>query len=516
MQRHAALIEQGMQLHRAHRFREAEYVYQAVLRESPQHPDALNLMGVLAIEAGQNDVALDYLRKAVKLSPRQPMYLNNLGNALIVAGHYEEALPHLKKAVAREPLYTEAWSNLGKAYRMMGDMAEAQKHFNKALAISPAFVRAQAGLADIDSEMGRFGPASETFNKILQLEPRNVEALCGIAQTRKFTVDDPIIAAFKQVLRDGGLRDDQLAPLHHAFAKICNDIGAYDDAFMHFARGKELKKLKFHMALHRQTYAAAKATFTPEFYSARKDFGNSDARPIFVVGMPRSGTTLTEQILASHPDIAGLGELPDMRKVARTLEYGSPQPETFTSRVKELDRSKISELAKTYLKAYARTSAEFQRIVDKSPHNYEVLGLIALLFPNARIIHCRRDPLDNCVACYMQNFNESHGYNGDLAVLGAYYREYEGLMMHWQSALPIPILEAKYEDMVADQDGMTRRLIEFTGLPWSDECLRFFDLERQVRTPSRWQVRQPIYSSSVGRWKHYEKFLDPLKQALGA
>jgi tetratricopeptide (TPR) repeat protein len=514
MPRHAALIEQGVQLHRSRRFREAEYMYQSVLRENPRHPDAVNLMGVLAIEAGQNTAALGYLHEAVKLAPKQAIYRNNLGNALIIAGQYEDALPHLRRAVTLSPSYAEAWCNTGKAWRMIGDMEAAEKYFRKTLLLSPGFLRAQAGLAEIESEMGRFDQAAAAFERILDLDPRNVDALCGITQTRRFAQKDPIILMFEQILRDCSLRDDQRAPLHHAFAKICNDIGEYEEAFKHFARGKELKKLKFHMELHRETYAAARAAFTPEFFAARNQYGSRDGRPVFIVGMPRSGTTLTEQILASHPMVTGLGELPDMRKIMRALDYGSASPAIFASNVEKLDRVAARELADTYLKAYSRAPSGQVRLIDKTPHNYENLGLIALLFPNARIIHCRRNPLDNCVACYMQNFSESHGYNGDLTVLGAYYREYQALMEHWRRVLPIPMIDIDYEEMVADQEGVTRRLIYFAGIEWSDECLRFFDLERQVRTPSRWQVRQPIYSSSVGRWKRYEKFLDPLKAAL--
>jgi tetratricopeptide (TPR) repeat protein len=509
------LIEQGVHLHRARRFREAEYVYQAVLRENPQHPDALNLMGVLAIEAGRNTVALDYLRKAVKLSPKQAIYRNNLGNALIIASHCEEALPHLRRAVALDPGYAEAWCNIGKAWRLIGDMVQAEKHFRRTLSLSPGFLRAQTGLAELDTEMGRFEEAGTAFKRILALDPRNVEALCGLAMVRKFEVGDPVIGQFETLMRDVQLRDDERAPLHHAFAKICNDLGCYDEAVTHFTRGKELKKLKFHTELHHATYAAQRALFTPAFFLERKNFGSEDARPVFVVGLPRSGTTLTEQILASHSAIEGLGELPDMRRIAHGLGYGSADPEVFTKRIAKLTKREAHELAQNYCKAYARAPKDAQRLVDKSPHNYELLGLITLLFPKTHIIHCRRDPLDNGVAIYMQNFSESHGYNKDFATLGAYCREYQGLMAHWQDVLPLPIHTIDYEATVAQFDDTARALISFVGLPWDENCLKFFESERQVRTPSRWQVRQPIYSSSVNRWKRYEKYLGPLKAGLG-
>lgn len=513
--RQSAIIEQGIRLQNARRFVEAERAYQTVLRENPEHPDALNLMGVLAVEAGRNKVALDYMRKAVKLEPEKAIYRNNYGNALIVATRTEEALPHLRKAVALDPNYADAWCNLGKAWRLIGDMERAAKYFNRALSVAPGFLRGQAGLAEIDSEMGRFKEASAAFSRILQLDPRNIEALCGLALARKFEAGDPLIATFETVLRDPRLRDDERAPLHHAFGKVCNDLGRYDDAISHFSRGKKLKKLKFHMDLHRATYAASKEMFTADFFAQRRNFGIADERPVFIIGMPRSGTTLTEQILASHESVSGMGELHDMRVIAHKLGYGSPDPLSFCNAVAALGKKEASDLAHEYCKGYARAPASAVRLVDKSPHNFELLGLIALLFPKAHIIHCRRQPMDNCVAIYLQNFNESHGYNGDLATLGAYYREYLGLMQHWRQAAPFNMLEAGYEETVANLEPSARALISHVGLDWDENCLRYHESERQVRTPSRWQVRQPIYSSSVDRWKRYEKYLGPLKAALG-
>ncbi len=180
-----------------------------------------------------------------------------------------------------------------------------------------------------------------------------------------------------------------------------------------------------------------------------------------------------------------------------------------------MDAADARKLAGQYLRVMERAPKGASRCTDKNPHNYEMLGVIALLLPNARIIHCRRDPMDTCVSCFMQNFNDSHGYNSELAVLGQYYREYTALMDYWREALPRSMLELRYEDMVADQEGMSRKLIDFVGLDWDDACLEFFNTERTVSTPSRWQVRQPIYNTSVKRWKRYETHLDPLKEALG-
>lgn len=513
--RQTALIQQGIVLQQQRRFVEAERNYQAVLRENPKHPDALNLMGVLAIEADQTRIAIDYLRKALEILPNEPMYLNNLGNALIIASQHEEAFAHLRKAVKIAPRFAEAWSNLGKNHRMAGDIERARDCFEKALSAMPGFARARAGLAEIASETGRFEEAEAAFAGLLIDEPDNVEAMCGMAAVKKFSADDQFIPRLEMLVQRPGLRADQRAPLHHALAKVCNDVGRYDDAMNHFVMGKELKRLVFDAQLHSKTYAAQKAAFSVNFFAARQDFGIADERPVFIVGMPRSGTTLTEQYLSAHPDIEGMGELHDMRKIAKDLGYGGDDPNAFVKRVSALTTSDCANLAQTYMKGYAKARKQARRLVDKSPHNYELLGLIALLFPKAHIIHCSREPMDNCVAIFMQNFNEAHGYNKDFATLGQYYREYQGLMRHWRENLPLPIHENVYEEAVADFEPKAKAVVSFLGMPWNEACLNFHQLERQVRTPSRWQVRQPIYSTSIERWRRYEKHLGPLKAALG-
>lgn len=512
---HAALIQRGISFHNARTFLEAERCYQMVLREDPGNTDALNLMGVLAIEANRNDVALDYFRKAVKLAPKIAMYRNNLGNALCVQSELGEALLHLHKAVTLDPRYVEALCNLGKVHRMQREMETAREWLNKALAVDPQFLNARSELAEIDSEMGRFAEAVAAFESILAVDPLHVEAFCGLALARKFEKGDPWIARFEDMLRLKTLRADQLAPLHHAFAKICNDAGRYDDAFAHFTVGKKYKNAVFDADYLEAQYNLTADLFTPEFYADREGWGLPDERPVFVLGLPRSGTTLTEQILSSHNDIDGLGELLDMRKLAQKLDYGIGDAKQFLRRVTQLKKPEVRKLAATYLQAYAQSRKPHAlRLVDKSPHNYELLGLIALLFPRAQIMFCQRDAMDNCVAIYMQNFSDSHGYNRSLDDLGRYWRAYRFVSQKLVQQVPLAITTVDYEATVQDPETAARRIIGGTGLPWDEACLRFYETERAVRTPSRWQVRQPIYSSSVSRWKRYERHLGPLQAQL--
>lgn len=232
--------------------------------------------------------------------------------------------------------------------------------------------------------------------------------------------------------------------------------------------------------------------------------------------MPRSGTTLVEQIIASHPQVYGAGELPDIRRTGQQkLRFGSSDPERYCNTVSGLKAADIAGHAEDYLSALRRCSKSANLVSDKNPHNYEQLAFIALMFPNAHVVHCVRDPMDTCTSCFMHNFEISHGYNADLLTLGQYYREYYDLMAHWRSVLPLKMIDVRYEDLIADQEGTTRNLIQFLDLEWDAACLAFFETDRQVKTPSRWQVRQPIYGSSVKSWKRYEQHLDPLKRGLG-
>ncbi len=256
------------------------------------------------------------------------------------------------------------------------------------------------------------------------------------------------------------------------------------------------------------------------FFARRFSLNDRDSESrrrcrLFIVGMPRSGTTLTEQIVSSHPEVTGAGELPLIGQVARKIGFDRSDLTPYRHQVISMTRGQSHELAQEYLASVRKKFPNSRHVADKLPLNFEHLGLIAILFPSARIIHCRREPIDTCVSCFMQALNRSHAYSTDLTTLGLYYREYHGLMEHWRQSLPLPIHEVRYEKLVANQESETRALISFLGLPWDDACLKYFETSRAVRTLSRWQVRQPIYSSSVERWRHYAGHLQPLIAALG-
>jgi tetratricopeptide (TPR) repeat protein len=511
----AEMLARGLTFYRQKRFKEAEYCYQLVLRQFPNHPQALNFLGLLAVEAKRLDESIRLLGLAVKHAPKDATIRNNLGNVYLLDDQYDKAAANFRKALALDPRLIPTLISLGKAYRKLGKGEEAKQTFERALALAPQNVEAELGLAETLVENGALREAEDRFRAFLTREPHNPRALLGFAVAHKFSPADPEVPAIEALLASEEQRAANPVTLHHAAGKMFHDLKRHDEAFAAFKASKEAAKAAFDLKGYREFVDRMIATFDRAFFASRMGFGQASEVPVFVIGMPRSGTTLTEQILASHPLIWGAGERSDFGDILKDMQFDPIRSPNFPQSVREVPAATIRDAGGRYVESIGKGAGRARRVVNKMPHNFEYLGLIALAFPKARIIHCRRDPMDNCLSCFMQSFNESHAYNRDLETLGHYYREYHRLMQHWNSVLPTGIFELPYEAMVADQERMSRALIAATGLDWDDACLAFHNTERSVATPSRWQVRQPIYKSSVEAWRAYEKHLKPLKAALG-
>lgn len=494
---------------------EALACYDRLLALDPRHAEGHSNRGLVLQNLGRFEDALAAADRAIALNPGLAVAWRGRAAALLELGRVDDALVAADEALTREPDLADAHVTRGRIMMEQGQPEVASASFARALALKPGDADARLGLATLAAEAGRFTEAEALFTAILADAPGNVGSLHGLSGVRKYRADDPLFAAIADRLRDGRLTAEQREKLHHGYAKICNDAGRYDDAMAHFAMSKNCRPSRFDLARHRAGYAALRQLFTPAFFEGRRGFGLADERPVFVVGMPRSGTTLTEQILSAHPAVRGFGELQDLPQLAKTLGGGLRNPEAFGEALAALDAGAAARLAERYRAAYRGADPQLQRLIDKRPHNYELLGLIALMFPQAKIIHCRRNAMDNCLSMYMQDFNVAHGYNRDLATLGHYYLAYEDLMAHWRAVLPLPIHDCVYEDTVADLEASARSLVDFLGLPWDPACLDYHAKERQVRTPSQWQVRQPVYRSSVEAWRRHEAHLGALKKALG-
>ncbi len=479
-------------------------------------------LGEMCRRLGRLEDAISAGKKACKLAPRDIDAHYNLGLAYTDAKDYPKAIQSYRKALKLNPRHNLSWNNLGSALEQQGDKAEALKAYEQAIAIDPRHAEAQNNAGAIYSEQGRLDEARAAFEAAIAARPDFVEAHYNLSSLKKYTRDDPHLAALEQVYAQRDRLSDH-ARIRYGFAlgKALDDIGEYDRAFAAYEEGNRLQHALLPM---NETQADTlleeiKRVFDAAFFAVRREWpGNPDpARtPIFIVGMPRSGTTLLEQILCSHETVYGAGELVDLNEVVMAAT-GASSGNPFTKSVTALTHEAVRCIGEAYLKRVWALSPASTFITDKMPANFFYLGLIHLALPHAKIIHAMRDPMDSCFSCYSRLFNDTMEFAYDQGTLGRYYQRYMTLMRHWHQVLPQgTILDLAYEDMVADTEAQARRVLEFVGLPWDANCLRFHENQRLVKTASVAQVRQPIYKTSVARWKHFARHLRPLYELVKA
>ncbi|MDG4885202.1 tetratricopeptide repeat-containing sulfotransferase family protein [Mesorhizobium sp. WSM4884] len=508
------LLRQALELQAAEQLPEAEELCLKVLARTPNHPLAFYILGTLGI-GYDNEKALRYFARAVAEEPRNPYYHLSLGETYLKLSEFTPAIRHIQQALALKPDLVEALCALGDAYKAFDKGEMALSLFEKALKVDRDHPVARLGLPAALASLGRMDEAALHLKEAIEQRIAVPAAYNALVQTRKFTEEPPELAAILAELRDLDHGSAGAAALHHAAGKVLNDLRRYKEAMDHFKQGNQARGQTFDPGSYRSWVDAMIETFTPELVASLAVHGNPSEVPVFIVGMPRSGTTLTEQICASHPDVLGAGELSKLRRIANAIALKDGSEANLGKSVATITPELTRTLAEEHLSYLRERSPAALRIVDKMPHNFELIGLIGILFPNARIIHCRRDAIDNCISCFVLPFNEAHSYSSDLQTLGLYYREYDRLMRHWSKVLPGRIFENRYETLIEDQEAQSRRLIDYLGLPWDNACLRFFERDGSVNTFSRWQVRQPIYKSSVKRWKNYESEIQALIDALG-
>ncbi|MET3520512.1 tetratricopeptide repeat-containing sulfotransferase family protein [Mesorhizobium abyssinicae] len=508
------LLRQALELQKAERLPEAEELCHRVLARTPEHPLALYILGTLGLGV-DNELAIKFFARAAAREPRNPYYRLSLGEAYLKVNDHPLAIQHLQRACELKPDLVEALCRLGEAYGRFDKAEMALPLYEKALKIDRNHPLAGVGLANALIGLGRMDEATTYLNEAIAGRVNVSAGYIAFANTRKFSAETPELGQILNELGDSAISSGESSLLHLAAGKILNDLGRYDQAMDHFLKGKALKAREFDIDFYRKRVDSLIGVFDAQLLADKAAYGNPSEVPVFILGMPRSGTTLTEQICSSHPEVHGAGELTKLGRMAASIGLSLRAGESFGEWVRSMTMPQSQALAEEYLSYLRHYSANAPYIVDKLPHNFELVGLIAILFPNARIIHCRRDAIDNCLSCFFSNLQEGHNFSCDLETLGLYYREYDRLMRHWNTVLPGRIFENGYEDLISDQERQSRRLIDHLGLPWNDACLRFFDKAGSVRTISRWQVRQPIYKSSVKHWKNYEGRIQPLIEALG-
>jgi Flp pilus assembly protein TadD len=493
-----------------------------VLRVRPDDPDAVAHLGEALREQGRLEQAAVFLRHAVCLRPDRAEAHHHLGQTLAEQGRPEEAEAAYREALRLRPDSVAALSSLGALLEEMNRPDEGRPLVERALALGPDQYQALVHDGTSLVTQGRFAEAEAAFLRALAVRPDGAAAWFYLARDAGHAFRDDEVARLRALLDRDGLPLRDRINLHFALARVLDRAGACDEAFAHCDRGNAVKREL--LLLQNNAYRPDEhtrfvdrliAVFGPAFFERVRGFGDDSDLPVFVVGMPRSGTSLVEQILASHPAVHGAGELRHVQQLAAGLpaELGAPEP--YPDCLAGLSREAARRLAGRHLEAMRRLGGGRARVVDKMPMNFHHLGLIAALLPRARVLHCRRDPRDSCWSCYFQNFREVP-FACDLRALGGYYRQYERLMDHWRRTRPLPILDVQYEELVEAPERLSREMVAFCGLPWNPGCLEHHRTRRPVRTASNRQVRQPIYKTAVGYWRNYAAHLGPLLEALGA
>jgi len=495
---------------------DAVAAYQCALAIKPDSAKTYNNLGNALRDLGRFEEAVASYRRALAIKPDYAEAHNNLGTALAELGKLDDAAASYRRALALKPNFPEAHNNLGIALRNLGQPAEAALCYQRALALNSDYAEAHNNLGIAFRHLGKLDEARRASARAIELAPGTARYYFNLIDVTRVAAGDRHLAALEALAHDKPLPPKDQTRLHFALAKAYSDRNEPERAFRHLLEGNALKRREtnYDEAAQLGQFNRIREVFTPELMRGKRDQGDPSAVPIFIVGMPRSGSTLVEQILASHPAVFGAGELMDFaRLVAR---FGGPGGVLYPEIVPALSDEQLRQLGTGYRKAIGAAAPRAKRITDKMPVNFLYAGLIHLALPNARIIHTRRDPLDTCFSCFFNLFGGDQPYAYDLRELARFYRAYEALMAHWRRVLPEgAMLDVQYEDVVADLEGQARRLISSCGLEWDDACLDFHKTERPVATVSTTQVRQPIYSSSIGRWRPFEKLLQPLIEELG-
>jgi tetratricopeptide (TPR) repeat protein len=507
------------------RLADAEILCHAILEEMPGHVDARCYLASIRHRQGKLREAVAVFSEAVRLAPGHLMANMGIAEALRDLRQPAAAEPHYRIAVQLNPHYAPAHYGLGRVLRDRQKTPEAIECFRETIRIQPQHADAHTCLALLLMSEGRINEARDGFQTALRLDPNNSWAFSGLsrlAAAGEFSFSNDELGRLETMAcRSNGPIKERIS-LYFALARVREQAGDYDKAFTHYRQANELLKdylrsvaMAYDSVRHTRLVNGLIAVCTPEFFEGVRSFGVASEVPIFVVGMPRSGTTLAEQILASHPSVCGAGELHDISQIVIKLGQRLGGPDKYPGSLGRLEPGPVRALAEEYLAKLQQCGGAATRVVDKMPLNYQHLGVIAALFPRARVIHCRREPIDTCLSCYFQDFAWPLPFGPDLSHLGSHYREYERLMAHYTRVLPLPLFELRYEELIDNQEAVTRRLLDFCGLEWDDRCLRFHETERTVNTSNTLQVRKPLYRSSVDRWKRYEAHLAPLLQALG-
>jgi tetratricopeptide (TPR) repeat protein len=516
--RHPELVE-AIELLKDGKLAKAERIAKDFLKRYPADVSAIRILADIGIQLNQFDDARHLLERCLQLAPEFHLARYNYAVVLVRQQKFDEALAEVEKLLALEPDNPRYLLLKGSAQVKLGNHIEALQIYERILGNYPRQAGAQMSYGHTLKTVGRIEESVQAYRRCIELSPGIGEAYWSLANLKIFRFSDEDIALMRsQVTTEGGDPDDQ-AHIAFALGKALEDRKEFDESFKFYKRGNAIRRIHHRHSARINVFDTARQikTFNADFFAHRKGYGCPAPDPIFIVGLPRAGSTLLEQILASHSYVQGTGELSDILSISRKLGQKSRKnpASKYPEILAELPPEKFLELGESYMRTTRVQRHDEPFFIDKMPNNFRHIGLIHLILPNARIIDARRHPMGCCFSNYKQLFARGQTYTYDLTDIGRYYRDYVILMDHWDAVLPGRVLCVQYEDMVADTENQVRRLLDYCGLPFEEQCLRFYETERAIRTPSAEQVRQPIYQGGLDQWRNYEAHLGPLKEALG-
>ncbi len=511
-----AHVNLGNVLRRTGQASEAVKCYRKAIDINPQLALAHNNLGNALSDLGQHEDALTCFQTAVELDPSYSEAHYNLGNILISLDQREAAILSYQAAIALQPSDPVMHNNLGNAHLLVTDVGSAMACFRDAIELAPDYAEAHNNLGTALKDAGRFSEAEQSFRQALTLKPDYAAAMKNLTPICDVHDDSGLVSIMESLHGNPDVDWQDRMLLGFALGDVYEQQGRYAESASCYiaANASKREHTPWNLASHEALCERIRETFTADMFKHFSGQGDTDTSPIFIVGMPRSGTSLVEQILASHPDVHGAGELPHLGSIVQKgmTSLGTPYPQGVVT----LDNEDLAQMGADYVKMIRGIDATAKFITDKMPENFLRLGMIRLILPNARIIHLQRDPLDTCLSIFSKHFTGNIPYAYDLDSLAGYYRSYEALMVHWRNVIPDACLDIAYEAIAEHPSAEITRLLDFCGLPFHEDCLNFHQTQRTVQTASAAQVRKPVYTSSIGRWRHFQSMMEPLRRAIDA
>lgn len=515
-QPHRQRLSEAAELHRLGKFEQAETIYREILRTDPENVTAMRLLAMLAVKLEQFRDAVILLKQVVALAPDYHAARLDLGHAQVEMNLLDEAIATHKEAIRLEPFNYNAHIGLANALARSSQTQAAVASYQAAIEIKPEIAGSYLGLGNVLKTIGKQSEAIAAYRKGIEIKPGFAELYWSLSNLKTFRFERREIDAMQTLLDHNDISDNDAVHFSFALGKACDDAGDYDAAFAHYERGNSMRRAQesYDPVRTEDVGVSVRRVFDRDFVAKAKGHGHRGVHPIFIVGLPRSGSTLLEQILASHPMVEATHELPEGGRLIRFIDRQRSTKDRYPDAVTAMPLDFFETLGKRYDDETRRYRSGAPAFIDKMPNNFALLGLLALALPDATFINAMRDPLDTCFSCYRQLFARGQSFAYDFEELGLYYLEYRRMMEHWHEVLPGRVLDVRYEDVVADLKGQVEVILQHCGLPWDDACLEFHSTDRAIRTASSEQVRQPIYSDAVGYAERYGKALDPLREAL--